>query len=101
MAEPIVREVVGEDAELRWMQGCGLDSGTVEVRDLAAGEVEEWTGGSRSEERAAGATRSRGMYLRTMATVADAEELGVMLAWEDADRVALDSQGVVQRIWNL
>jgi len=33
------------------------------------------------------------MYLGTMAVVADAEELGVMLAWEDADQVALDSQG--------
>jgi len=64
-------------------------------------EAEEWTEGSRSEERAAGATRWTGMYLGTMATVADAEELGVMLASEGADRVALDSQEAVQRIWNL
>lgn len=28
-----------------------------------------------------------------------AEEVGVLLAWEDHDRVALDSQGVIQRIW--
>ena len=27
------------------------------------------------------------MYLGTMATVADAEAVGVMLAWEDVDRV--------------
>jgi len=41
------------------------------------------------------------MYLGTMATVADAKSLGVKLAREDADCVALDSQGVIHRIWNL
>ena len=35
------------------------------------------------------------------ATVADAEEVGVLLAWENRDKVALGSQGVIQRIWNL
>jgi len=64
-------------------------------------EVQEWAAGSRSRERATGATRTRGMYLGTMAAVADVEAVGVMLAWGDADRVALDSQGVMQRIWNL
>ena len=33
--------------------------------------------------------------------MADAEEVGVFLAWEDSDIVALDSQGVIQRIENL
>jgi len=36
-----------------------------------------------------------------MATVADAEELGVSLAWEECDVVALDSKGVIQRIQEL
>jgi len=49
---------------------------------------------SRSDERA---TQTRGMYLGTLVTVADAEAVGVMLAWEESDRVALDSQGVIQR----
>jgi len=49
--------------------------------------VEEWTHGSRINERAVGATRTRGMYLGTWATVADAEAVGVMMAWEDCDRV--------------
>jgi len=53
------------------------------------------------EGRAAGATRSRGVYLGEWATVADAESAGVMLAWEEHNTVALDSQGVIQRIWNL
>jgi len=49
------------------------------------------TDGSR---RAAGGTWSRGMYLLgTLATVADAESIGVMLAWKEYDMVALDSQG--------
>jgi len=50
---------------------------------------------------AAGAARTRGLYLGEWATVADAEEVGVLLAWENYDRVALDSQWVIQRIWNL
>jgi len=70
-------------------------------RGLRRGEMEEWTDGSRGNERAAGATRMRGMYLGTMTTVADAEEVGVMLAWGEKDTVALDSQGVIQRIWSL
>jgi len=101
VAEPILREVVEEDAEPRWIQGCGQGRGGGGSEGPSEDEVEEWSDSSRNEERAAGATRSKGMYLGTMATVADAEELGVMLAWEDADRVALDSQGVIQRIWNL
>jgi len=38
------------------------------------------------------------LYLGEWATVAGAEEIGVLLAWEDYDKVALDSQGVIQRI---
>ena len=56
---------------------------------------------SRADGRAAGATRTRGLYLGEWATVADAEEVGVLLAWEDCDRVVLDSQGVIQKMWNL
>jgi len=36
-----------------------------------------------------------------MATVADAEELGVSLAWEKGDVGALDSKGVIERIQGL
>jgi len=48
--------------------------------------------------RAAAATRKKGMYLGTVATVADAEELGISMAWEEHDVVALDSKGVILRI---
>jgi len=40
-------------------------------------------------------------YLGTMATIADAEAMGVSLAWDTCDTVALDSQGVIQRIHGL
>ena len=33
--------------------------------------------------------------------MADAEEAGILLAWEECDVVALDSQGVIRRIENL
>jgi len=36
-----------------------------------------------------------------MSTIADAEVLGVSLAWETNDVVALDSKGVIQRIQGL
>jgi len=99
IAEPILREVLEEDVEVRWMQGTeSVRDIRVEARELAEHEVEEWTDGSRIDGRAAGATREKGWYLGEWATVADAEEIGVLLAWEDKDVVALDSQGVIQRI---
>lgn len=51
--------------------------------------------------RAAGATREEGLYLGAMAAVADAEQVGVAMAWERYDTVALDSQGVILRIHEL
>jgi len=54
----------------------------VRVEELDVSRVQEWTDGSRIEGRAAAATRTKGEYMGTMATVADAEELGVSLAWE-------------------
>ena len=100
IAEPILRGVLGE-AELKWM-GDARPAGTgIEVRELAEQELEEWTDGSRIDGIAAGATRTEGIYLGEWATVADAEEAGVMKAWEECEVVALDSQGVIQRISNL
>jgi len=91
IAEPILREVLEEDTEMRWMQGTGQEEGKVEVAPLDKEKVEEWSGGSRAGGRVAGAARTKGVYLEEWATVADAEEEGVMLAWEKCDRVALDS----------
>jgi len=98
VAEPILREIGDEDTEWRWLPGGVVGQARVEIKQLRPEDVEEWTDGSRSEERAAGSTQTRGLYLGSLATVAAA---GVVLAWEDWDKVALDSQGVIQRIWNL
>ena len=87
--------------ELRWMGGVGADRRQVRREDLREAGVEEWSDGSRMVGRAAGANRREGLYLGEWATVADAEEAGVMLSWESCDVVALDSQGVIQRIVNL
>ena len=68
------------------------------VVELGEDKVEEWADGSRMEGRAAAATRTSAQYLGTMATIADVEALGVSLAWEQCDVVALDSKGVIQKI---
>ena len=79
IAEPILEEVLGDDTELKWMKGRAKSRAQVEVKELLETEVEEWTDGSRREGRAAGATRTKGKYLGEWATVADAEEMGVLL----------------------
>jgi len=101
VAEPILREVLEEDVELRWMGDARPLSKGVEVRELVEREVEEWSDGSRIDGSAAGATRTEGFYLGEWATVADSEEVGVLQAWGKSDVVALDSQGVITRINNL
>jgi len=53
------------------------------------------------EERQEQREQGPGLYLGEWASVADDEEAGVILAWEGYDRVALGSQGVMQRVWNL
>ena len=73
----------------------------MQIEELEGGRVEEWSDGSRIDGRAAGATRREGLYLGEWATVADAEEAGLLLAWRDSDVVVLDSQGVIQRMANL
>ena len=103
IAEPILKEAIGEEAEMRWMEGEKRErKAEVQIRELVVEEVDEWTDGSRIEGRAAGGTREKGIYLGEWATVADAEAAGVMLAWESGnDVVGLDSQGVIQRIHQL
>jgi len=83
------------------MEGVGGERRQIQIEELVEERVEEWSDGSRMEGRAAGATRQEGLYLGEWATVADAEEVGVMLSWENSNTVALDSQGVIQRIANL
>jgi len=76
---------------LRWIQGEPRENREVRVEELDANAVEEWTDGSRME----GSRSDEGIYLGTMAIIADAGELEVSMAWEYCDTVALDSQGVI------
>jgi len=69
--------------------------------DLDVDRVEEWTDGSRVDERATGAARTVAQYLGTTAIIADAEALGISLAWDMCGTVAPDNQGVIQRIHGL
>jgi len=87
-------------AELWWVEGIN-GRRRVRVVELEEDKVEEWTDGSRMEGRAAAATRMSVQYLGAMATIADLEALGVSLAWERCDVVALDSKGVIQKIQGL
>jgi len=100
IAEPILREWIEEDAELRWMGGVKGER-KLAVAELDENKVEEWTDGSRMSGRAAAATRTEAEDLGTVATVADAEAHAVSIAWEKYDTVALDSKGVIQRIQGL
>lgn len=69
-------------------------------------EGTEYSDGSRAmgahgDMVSAGATRSKDLFLGRYATVMDAEEFGVTLAWATADRVVLDSKGAIARICSL
>jgi len=100
IAEPILSAIT-EGSELRWMEGVKSEDCQIQIEEPVEEEVEEWFDGSMIEGKAAGATRRKGLYLGEWATVADAEKAGVMLAWKENSVVALDSQGVIQRIGNL
>ena len=55
----------------------------------------------RREQNGGRSGGTEAQYLGMMAAVADAEALGISLAWESGDVVALDSQGVIQRVRGL
>lgn len=78
------------------MDGGSTEGRRVRIEELDEGRVEEWTDRGRMEGRVAAATRSAALYLGTMARVADAETLGMSMAWGSCNIVALGSLGVIQ-----
>jgi len=110
IAERILREELGDEVVLKSLSdkekgGSALDS-KMEVRDFEQrGEVEAeigYTDGSRMEGMTAAATAEGDIWLGTLATVTDAEVLGVAGAWEEGYRaVATDRQAAVARCMNL
>jgi len=50
IAEPILREALGDDTDYKWMEGWKKDEVQIVIRELAEAEVEEWTDGSRPRQ---------------------------------------------------
>ena len=72
------------------------------IEEYDAERVDEHSDGSRLKEAAAAATTEQALYLGSHATVMDAEMAGVLLALKSGhSRIALDSQGAIQRISQL
>ena len=106
IAEGILREVLEPDVQLRWMVGVDILIEMTAESTLKGHRVEEYSDGSRAagahgDMVTAAATRTEGMFLGRYATVMDAEEAGMMMAWKTADCVALDRKGCIARICSL
>ena len=103
--ERILREELGEDVTLTWMNGGRRrgETASAEIHEHAEeGEVVGYTDGSRMEGVAAGATAESGIFLGTFATVMDAEMIGIAGAWEEGyTTVASDSQAAIKRCVNI
>jgi len=105
IAERILREELGDEVALSFMTGEDpAEPGKVELRDFNQGEEGGvgYTDGSRMEGMAAAATAESGIWLGALATVANAEMLGIAGAWEEGYRtVTSDSQTAIARCRNL
>ena len=106
-AERILSEELGGEADviLKWVEGI---QGAIRGGREATGEatlLEEkigYTDGSRMEGAAAAATAESAIFLGNLATVMDADVLGIAGAWEEGYTVVKsDSQAAIKRCQNL
>ena len=98
-AEGILREYLDEEVDLAWMTGgTGCITGVTVEKSHNGGEYSD---GSRRDRHTAAATTKKGFYLGQVATVMDAEMLGVAMGWEQSKKVATDSQAAIGRIQGL
>jgi len=110
-AEAILREALGgeEDVILTWIGGrtqeTGGGGGGNPEPEAEEGEQRKgigYTDGSRMGGQAASATAEGNIFLGSLATVMDAELLGIAGAWEEGyTEVRSDSQAAVKRCQNL
>jgi len=104
-AERILREELGgeEDVTLTWIGELRTTEPDPEqVGFERAQKGVGYTDGSRIGGRAAAATAEGSIYLGSLATVMDAELLGIAGAWEEGyPEVKSDSQAAVKRCRNL
>jgi len=111
IAERILREEFGDEVVFRFLTGEErggpvLGEGRLETKSFeegkAGGTMIGYTDGSRMEGLTVAATAENGLWLGELATVMDAEVLGITGAWEEGYRaVASDSQAAVARCMNL
>ena len=90
-AEKILRNNL-KWVEFRWMEG--------RIKNVIIGESAEgaaFSDGSRQEGHTAAATTRDARYLGTMATVMDAEMLGIAIGWSNFTNAATDSKGGIGR----
>ena len=80
----------------RWMSGEDGRITNVTIGEDAAGAI--YSDSSRRGGHTAAATTKDTWYLGEMATVMDAEVLGIAMGWAKAKRVATDSHGAIGRI---
>ena len=94
----------GPNVQFKWMkhQLDMVERNPFTIRDLNLEEVEKYSDSSRLDGAEAAATSRRAEYLGMHATVTDAEMVAVLLVLENGSRrVALDSQGAIQRLEQL
>ena len=102
-AERILREELGgeEDVILTWMGGGERRAEDV-VQEGRRPKGTGYTDGSRMGGQAAAGTAESSIFLGSLATVMDAELLGIAGAWEEGYTVVKsDSQAAVKRCQNL
>lgn len=88
---------LGENVELRWM-GAGADQARLtgfSIVEGTQGREVTYSDGSRGEGHTAAATIGEHFYLGRYATVADAELLGMAMAWKLSTTVGLDSTAAI------
>ena len=98
-ADEILAKLMDEGVDLVWMGGETKHRTGVTVNEECEGG--EFSDGSRTDGHTAAATTKKGLYLGQVATVIDAEMLGVAMRWENSKKVATDSQAAIRRILSL
>ena len=104
---PVLKRRAGENlaehlhkgVDLVWIRGATEHITGVTVKEGYEGG--EFSDGSRRDGHTAAATTKKGFYLGQVATVKDAEMLGVAMGWEKPKKVATDSQAAIGRILRL
>ena len=108
-AKRILEEDLWTEPKMIWMEGVETGRGTMTaqvsedmIERQQRGEAIGYTDGSRMEGVAAGESAEGSFFLGTLATVMDAEMVGIAGAWEEGyDTVATDSRVAITRCVNI